>query len=280
MASTTSFAEQKDQPDSKGWSATQYSQKASFVYSAEFTAPVLDLLGAKPGERILDIGCGSGELTLQLQQIVEQAEGGVVVGTDFSESMLKKAKQIGVKHTFIADAQELEVPKDDSDIPEKFDAVFSNATLQWCKRDPLGVLTRVRGVLKAQGRFVADFSGFMSMIGIRAALHEVVRSRGRDPERCDPWYFPSVDEYQALLTTAGFETKHISLTPRITPLPNGLYDWLSVFARTSFLREFSDEEAAQIMKEVEDRCRGDCQEANGKWAMVSARLRVSAVSKE
>jgi ubiquinone/menaquinone biosynthesis C-methylase UbiE len=81
--------QESDARDSSGWSASQYNKTASFVYSGAFTAPVLELLNAQPGERILDVGCGSGEVTLLLQKIVEQKEGGMVVGTDFSESMVK-----------------------------------------------------------------------------------------------------------------------------------------------------------------------------------------------
>ena len=80
--------EESDARDSSNWSASQYNRTASFVYSGAFTAPVLELLDARPGERILDVGCGSGEVTLQLQKIVEQKGGGLVVGTDFSESMV------------------------------------------------------------------------------------------------------------------------------------------------------------------------------------------------
>ena len=80
--------QESDARDSSNWSASQYNKTASFVYSAAFTAPVLELLDAQPGERILDVGCGSGEVTLQLQKIVEQKEVGMVVGTDFSESMV------------------------------------------------------------------------------------------------------------------------------------------------------------------------------------------------
>ena len=78
---------ESDARDSSNWSASQYNKTASFVYSAAFTAPVLELLNAQPGERIIDVGCGSGEVTLLLQKIVEQ-KGGMVVGTDFSESMV------------------------------------------------------------------------------------------------------------------------------------------------------------------------------------------------
>jgi ubiquinone/menaquinone biosynthesis C-methylase UbiE len=71
-----------------GWSASLYNKHASFVYSPAFTSPVLGLLAAQPGERIIDFGCGSGEVTLELKKRVEEAPGGVVVGVDFSESMV------------------------------------------------------------------------------------------------------------------------------------------------------------------------------------------------
>lgn len=75
-----------DERDSSGWSAAVYNKTAPFVYSAAFTSPVLQLLDVKPGERIIDFGCGSGEVTLELAKAV--GPEGVVVGTDFSESMV------------------------------------------------------------------------------------------------------------------------------------------------------------------------------------------------
>jgi tRNA A58 N-methylase Trm61 len=74
-------------PDASGWSASQYNKTASFVYSPSFTAPVLHLLAAKPGERIFDFGCGSGEVTMQIAEAV--GKEGLVVGVDFSQSMVR-----------------------------------------------------------------------------------------------------------------------------------------------------------------------------------------------
>lgn len=77
-----------DSPDASGWSASLYNKSVPFVYSPAFTAPVLELLAARPGERIIDFGCGSGEVTLEIKRVVELGEGGVVVGVDYSESMV------------------------------------------------------------------------------------------------------------------------------------------------------------------------------------------------
>jgi SAM-dependent methyltransferase len=133
------------------------------------------------------------------------------IGAQLTGLQIEKAKSNGVKHAFVADAQSLEMPEDDPEVLKKFDAVFSNATLHWCKRDPLGVLTSVRKVLKPGGRPVVEMGGFMNAIGmpdpfgvslltpaikgIRLALHDVVRSKGYDPEEFDPWFFPSMEEY-------------------------------------------------------------------------------------
>ena len=85
MSSQTS--RDSDAPDASGWSASLYNKTASFVYSAGYVAPVLKLLAAQPGERILDVGCGSGEVTFVIDRVVRRQKGGLVVGVDYSESM-------------------------------------------------------------------------------------------------------------------------------------------------------------------------------------------------
>ncbi|KAG6831659.1 hypothetical protein H0H87_004609 [Tephrocybe sp. NHM501043] len=264
--------------DKSGWSASLYNKTAPFNYSAAFTAPILELLAAQPGERIIDFGCGSGEITLELQKHVAGAPGAVVVGIDLSESMLARAKENGVEHAFVGDLEALELP---DNIPgtaqHKFDAVFSNATLHWCKRHPAGVLESAKRVLKPGGRIAAEMGGFLNCVGVRSVIHHVLRKRGYDPMPRDPWFFPSVEDYEKLLTDAGFKINHISLNPRLTPLAGGVSQWLQMFARHSFLSDLSDEEAKEIMDEVEDICRVDCRDESGKWFMMFMRLRFQAV---
>ncbi|KAK7048129.1 hypothetical protein R3P38DRAFT_2867546, partial [Favolaschia claudopus] len=161
----------------------------------------------------------------------------------------------------------------------KFDKVFSNATFHWCKRDPSGVLESVKKILKPGGILAAEMGGAMNCIGIRSALHRAIKSRGRDPLSIDPWFFPSVEEYTKLLTAASFEPLQIILTPRITPLADGVRGWLEVFARKSILADFPDDEATNIIDEVEDVLRVDCQDREGNWSMVYTRLRFRAVLK-
>ena len=63
-----------------------YATNASFVYSDANTAPVLTLLDAKPGEKILDVGCGSGTLT---QKLVHLVGSGQIWGTDSNHNMVR-----------------------------------------------------------------------------------------------------------------------------------------------------------------------------------------------
>ncbi|KAF9025581.1 S-adenosyl-L-methionine-dependent methyltransferase [Hymenopellis radicata] len=261
--------------DATGWSPNLYNKHAAFVYSNKFTAPVVGMLAPQPGEKIMDFGCGSGELTVEIEKIVKQAEGGLVVGVDFSESMIASAKGRGLLYTFVADIQDLPELPGAPDV--KYDAVFTNAALHWCKRDPRGVLKSAKRVLKPGGRFVGEMGGFMNCIGIRGTLHRVLKSRGYDPEKLDPWFFPSEEDYKELLKSESFDPSEVTLVPRFTPLPTDVKGWLMTFVRSSFLQDMSDEEAESIMDEVHEICKVDCRDSQGNWAMMYMRLRFSAV---
>ncbi|KAL0576219.1 hypothetical protein V5O48_005755 [Marasmius crinis-equi] len=273
MTSENTQTRNTDAPDKSGWSASLYNRNASFVYSAAFTSPVLDLLAAQEGEKIIDFGCGSGEVTLELEKIVRQsgsASAGVVVGVDSSESMIERARENGLEKCFVADVQRTVQVPEAAGVPSNgYDAVFTNATLHWCKENPAGVLESAKRLLRPGGRFV----------GIRSALHSVLERRRYDPKSLDPWYFPSPEEYSKLLSQHGFEVQHISLNPRLTPLPAGMEGWLEVFVRSSWLKNFDDEEAKEIMNEVEKICRVDCQDGEGNWSMTYVRLRFVATLK-
>jgi ubiquinone/menaquinone biosynthesis C-methylase UbiE len=162
------------------YTATSYNKIASFVYSKQYTSAVLELLDPKPGERIIDFGCGSGELTLNLANIV--GSNGLVVGVDASESMvtytvimdnlastnvqqIQKTRSNGIEYAFVSDVQDLVFPSLWSADHQTFDAVFTNAALHWCARNPRGVLASAARVLRPNGRFVGEMGGFANCVG-------------------------------------------------------------------------------------------------------------------
>ncbi|KLO17290.1 S-adenosyl-L-methionine-dependent methyltransferase [Schizopora paradoxa] len=274
-----------DNNKGEDWSPEKYNKHASFVYSKEFTTPVLSMLNPQPGEKIIDFGCGSGELTVQLQSIV--GESGLVIGVDSSQNMVEKARQNGVVNCSVADIQSLSLPFTEgtfgnniqSSFDYKFDAVFSNAALHWCKQSPRGAIESAAKALKKGGRFVAEMGGFTNCIGLIMAIHAVVRKRGYDPIALSPWYFPSVQEYRKLLESSGFEVKEITLNPRFTPLTTDIIGWQQTFCRNVFYANMSDEEAESIMKEVQDMCEVDMKDSEGNWALMYTRLRFVAFLK-
>lgn len=161
----------------------------------------------------------------------------------------------------------------------KYDRVFSNAALHWMKRDPSLVLARVYSALKPNGVFAAELGGFLNCVGIRSQLHGALKKRGVNPEEYDPWFFPSAEQYSAMLTKAGFEVESCELVPRITPLPkgSGLRGWLRTFAGPFLNAIVSEEERERVVEEVVEAVRPDCYDAtSGIWSVMYVRLRVKA----
>src|SRR6476620_9378476 len=140
------------------WDAHGYAENARFV--ADLGMPVVDLLAPRPGERILDLGCGDGALTEKLA-----AAGASVVAVDASEEQVAGARSRGL------DAR---VARGES-LPfvGEFDAVFSNAALHWM-RDTSAVLVSVHRALRRGGRFVAEMGGAGNVAAIRGALVEAL----------------------------------------------------------------------------------------------------------
>jgi SAM-dependent methyltransferase len=200
------------------WSARRYAETADFVPA--LGAAVLELLSPRPGEQILDLGCGDGVLTEKIA-----AAGAVVVAVDAAPDMVAAARARGLDARLVAGQ--------DLTFDQSFDAVFSNAALHWM-RPPEAVLAGVHRALKPGGRFVAEMGGHNNTAAILVALGAVLGRRGLDAQRLSPWYFPSAEAYREKLEAAGFTVEDIRIVPRPTPLAAGLEAWLDTFAEDFF----------------------------------------------
>lgn len=250
-------------PGGPRWRPQGYAANAGFV--PELGRPLIDLLDPKPGERILDVGCGTGVLTAELV-----ARGGLVVGIDSSEEMVAAALSRGLDAR-MADAYELP-------FSHEFDAAFSNAALHWMRRDPDAVLRGIRRALTPDGRFVGEMGGHGNMDAVRRALHQVLREKDIDPERVDPWFFPTPVDYRRRLEAAGFEVDRIELFPRPTPLPTGMAGWLDTFGGP-FLSEIPESSRAGATAEVVRRLQPSLCDEAGIWVAPYVRLRFQARGK-
>lgn len=243
-----------------GWDAARYQDKHSFVW--RYGADLLDLLAPEPGERILDVGCGTGQLTAEIAR-----RGAHVVGLDNSEEMLAEARRNFPELTFVlGDAAGFA-------FPERFDAVFSNAALHWVKNAE-GAVASIARSLRPGGRFIAEFGGKGNTASVLAVLRTVL---GPGAGERLPWYYPSIGEYAPLLERHGLEVRQASLFERPTPLEgeDGLEHWLRMFGQ-SFLRGFTAEHAESIVRDLVEQLRPALYR-DGVWTVDYRRLRIIAV---
>ncbi len=243
----------------QSWTAESYATHARFV--ADLAGAVMEWLDPKPGERILDLGCGDGVLTAELK-----TRGCDVLGVDISDDLLAAARQRGVDVAH-ADGQALH-------FANEFDAVFSNAALHWMT-DAAAVANGVARALKPGGRFVAEFGGHGNVAAISTAMRATAIRRGGDQALAGPWFFPSPDVYRGILEEAGLAVRRIGLFPRPTILKTGMGAWLKVF-RKPFFEQYGAE-SETVLAEVEDLLRPVLCDSHGNWTADYVRLRVEAV---
>ncbi|HVV47392.1 MAG TPA: methyltransferase domain-containing protein [Bryobacteraceae bacterium] len=244
------------------WDSSLYDDRHSFVWRAG--AGLLDLLNPQPGERILDLGCGTGHLTAKIAEA-----GAVVVGLDSSPAMIAQARQNFPSLRFVlAEARDFR-------FEELFDAVFSNAVLHWIP-DAESVVNCVAAALRPGGRFVLEMGARGNVESIRRMLEEVLTESGRTPK--SPWFYPSAGEYATLLEKHGFEIRSAQTFERWTKLEHpdrGLREWLEMFAGPWF-EGISAADRAALLCTIEDRLRATLYK-DGSWWADYRRLRIEAV---
>jgi len=247
------------------WETDDYDEKHDFVY--EYGASVVELLDPQPGERILDLGCGTGHLTREIA-----AQGADVLGIDASAEMIEAASE---------DHPELDFEQADARTFEPdgaFDAVFSNAVLHWIPEgDHDAVLEMVRDALPTGGRFVAEMGGAGNVQQIATATIDELGRRGYDATQ--PWYFPSIGEYTPRIEEYGMEVTRAMLFDRPTELEagaRGLENWLGMFGDSIFEGVPEDEQQA-VIDAVQDRLREDLYDVETEtWTADYRRLRFVA----
>jgi len=239
------------------WDVERYEARHSYIWN--LGAGLIELLDPKPGERIVDLGCGSGQLTGQIAQ-----SGATVIGVDSAPAMIAQARINFPQLKFLlADAANFT-------IDEPVDAVFSNAALHWMK-PPEPVAAAIHRALKPGGRLVAEFGGRGNIRAILDALSAVFDGAE------NYWYFPSIAEYAKLLEDSGLSVTFAALFERPTPLEgeDAMEDWMEMFCGT-FLNGVSAPRRAELRRNVAERLRPRLYR-DGKWIADYRRLRIVAI---
>lgn len=244
------------------WDTSLYDQKHSFV--TKYGEGVLELLAPQAGERILDLGCGTGHLTARIAEA-----GAEVVGLDSSQEMIDQARAAYPNIEFVvADASDFLLDR-------PFDAVFSNAALHWVHRAEAAVLCMARA-LKPGGRLVAEFGGKDNVRRIYTTLEELVFEKTGLQVSAQN-FFPSISLYAGLLELHGFEVRSAWLFDRMTRLEegeDGLENWITMFRRP-VVEMIPPDLKPEIMEEIKNRLRSELY-MDGAWHADYRRLRIVA----
>lgn len=248
------------------WNAKLYDDAHRYV--ADLARDLISVLNPSPGERVLDLGCGTGRMS---EWLIEA--GAQVLAVDADPRMVEGAAQ----RCPSADVRQLDA-RALGDI--RVDSVLSNAALHWIP-DAEQVVRELARVLRAgqssptyTGRLVVEFGGFGNLATLCEAISAALARRGKSIDWPARWYFPRISQYAALLEGNGFLVTDARLVPRPTPLEHGergLAQWVEQFLMSAI--DVADPEA--LMAEVEDSCRATLWRGD-HWVMDYVRIRVYA----
>lgn len=201
--------------------ATEYTRVNNTQYSAGLF--LLERLHIVPGMRVLDVGCGPGNLTAHIAELV--GEKGSVVGVDPSKERITLARQIQKPNLSFFEGQ----AEDLSQFPAgSFDVIYVNSTLHWVQDQPAAIKEFAR-LLKSRG-LLGTSGGSGDTLSAQERIKEDVLSREpyrNYPEESPPKFLKQ-RELEALLDNAGFGERSIVVN-RITKSArdaDAMIDWL------------------------------------------------------
>jgi trans-aconitate methyltransferase len=211
------------------WDAEDYHRSSSQQF--KLGMELLTKLDLRGSERVLDIGCGDGKITVE---IARRLPRGAVVGIDSSEEMIDFASKKYPPEEYpniswqVIDARRLHFDCE-------FDVVFSNSCLHWI-RDHLPVLEGIKRSLKPMGRTLLQMGGRGNVSRIGEILVEMLRESEWAPFFANfifPFGFYGPEEYREWLEQVGLTPLRVELIPRdmVHEGRRGLAAWI----RTTWL---------------------------------------------
>lgn len=229
------------------WNPDQYNR-----FKTERFAPFYDLLQlmeVKEGLKVIDLGCGTGELTHQLAQVLPKAK---LLGIDSSAEMLAKAAAFANQQLKF----EQRTIEDQLKSPEKWDLVFSNAALQWVDGHEQ-LFPRIVATLRPGGQLLVQMPSQTENL-LNRLLNALI---AEEPfvSALNGWSRPSpvlsTEAYAQLLFEQGGTDIHIfeKIYPVIVTDPEELYNWIAGTALIPYVERLEAQPRAQLITEFKKR---------------------------
>ena len=246
--------------------------KKASAHQKEWGNQVISELHLKGDEKILDLGCGDGALTVQLASRVPQ---GSVLGIDASQSMIDSASQYQLPNLSfqLKDINNL-------DFEEEFDVIYSNAALHWVLNHQ-ALLYHTYRALKKGGitrfNFAAEGNCQTFITIVRAAM-EIPQYRRYFLNFEWPWYMPAVEKYEALVKIQPFREVKVwrERIDRYFPDADSLTKWIDQPSLVPFKATLQPPGRGFFRDLVVQRMLETTQQANGTYLEIFQRVNVLA----
>ena len=168
-----------------------------------FGAAALKAAAPQPGDRVIDVGCGCGETSIEIARLVGPA--GSVLGIDVSQPMLAVARAHGQS----ANLSFQEADASGSPLPAGVDLLFSRFGVMFFS-EPSAAFSHLRKSLRAGGRCVfvcwrTPRDNAWAMTPLAAARQALdITPPQSDPNAPGPFAFADEERLQTILSAAGF----------------------------------------------------------------------------
>jgi trans-aconitate 2-methyltransferase len=225
------------------WDPNQYHK-----FQAERSVPFFDLLSlveVRQKLKVVDLGCGTGELT---RQLADSLPGSIVTGLDSSEQMLEKATS-----RFASSPNLVFVQGDQSRLTGEWDLIFSNAALHWTENHA-ELIPYLYQRLKLGGQIAvqvpSNHNHISHQIYRETASEEPFKSILKGFQRYAP--VSSIDDYARLLFNCGAENIVVfeKVYPHVLEDSDAVVEWISGTALVPYFERLGEhkEEFVEVIR--------------------------------
>jgi len=227
------------------WNPDQYHK-----FQAERSAPFYDLLAlvdVRPNLKVIDLGCGTGELT---RQLADKLPKGDVTGLDSSPQMLEKAASFSSPNLHFTQG-------DQSQLTGEWDLIFSNAALQWSENHA-ELIPYLFDKLKPSGQLAVQIPSNHNHIS-----HQIYRETANEElfkfilngyQRYAPVL--SIDDYARIFFNCGAENIVVfeKIYPHVLEDSDAVVEWISGTALVPYFERLG-EHKEEFVRSIREKMR-------------------------